>query len=47
MAHAEKQYIVKEVSDCLKDSSGVMVANFNNLKVVDLDYLRRKNLNSN
>jgi len=42
MAHLEKQYIVKEVSDCLKNSAGILVANFNNLKVVDIDSLRRK-----
>lgn len=42
MAHLEKQYIVKEVSDCLKNSAGLLVANFENLNVVDIDSLRRK-----
>ena len=42
MAHLEKQYIVKEVSDCFKKSAGLLVANFNKLKVVEIDYLRRK-----
>ncbi len=42
MAHVEKEYIVKEVSECLKKASGLMVTNFTNLKVVDIDSLRRK-----
>ncbi|MFH1094399.1 MAG: 50S ribosomal protein L10 [Candidatus Omnitrophota bacterium] len=42
MAHVEKEYIVKQVSECLKNSSGLIVANFNKLKVVDIDSLRRK-----
>ncbi|MCG2711715.1 MAG: 50S ribosomal protein L10 [Candidatus Omnitrophica bacterium] len=42
MAHVEKKYIVKQVSECLKNASGLMVANFNKLKVVDIDSLRRK-----
>lgn len=42
MAHVEKEYIVREVSDCLKNASGLMVANFEKLKVIDIDSLRRK-----
>ncbi len=42
MAHVEKEYIVKEVTECLKNASGLMVANFDKLKVVDIDSLRRK-----
>ena len=42
MAHQEKEFIVKEVSDSLKNSAGVMVANFNKLNVIDIDILRRQ-----
>ncbi len=42
MAHIEKEYIVKEVSECLKDAAGLMVANFDKLNVVDINSLRRK-----
>ena len=42
MAHVEKEYIVKEVSECLKNSSGLIVANFSKLKVIEIDSLRRK-----
>ena len=42
MAHIEKEYIVKEVSECLRNSSGLMVANFDKLKVIDIDSLRRQ-----
>ncbi len=41
MAHVEKEYIVREVSECLKNGSGLMVANFDKLKVIDIDSLRR------
>ncbi|MFH1460287.1 MAG: 50S ribosomal protein L10 [Candidatus Omnitrophota bacterium] len=42
MAHLEKKYIVKEVSDYFKKSSGLIVANFNKISVVAMDSLRRK-----
>ena len=42
MAHQEKEYIVKEVSDSLKNSAGVMIANFTKLNVIDIDILRRQ-----
>jgi len=42
MAKLEKQYMVKEVTDTFKKSSGVIVTNFEKLSVVEIDDLRRK-----
>ena len=42
MAHVEKEYIVKEVSECLKNAAGLMVAKFDKLNVVNINSLRRK-----
>ncbi len=41
MAHFEKQLMVKEVREKLKDSSGVILSNFQRLSVVEMDELRR------
>jgi len=41
MAHFEKECMVKEVSESLKDSSGVIITNFTKLDVVALNSLRR------
>jgi large subunit ribosomal protein L10 len=42
MAHLEKEYIVKEITNRFKNSSGLIVANFDKVGVVDIDSLRRK-----
>ncbi|MBI4845730.1 MAG: 50S ribosomal protein L10 [Candidatus Omnitrophica bacterium] len=42
MAHIEKNYMVKQINQHLKDASGLIVANFENLKAVEINALRRK-----
>ncbi|MFH2137949.1 MAG: 50S ribosomal protein L10 [Candidatus Omnitrophota bacterium] len=42
MAHLAKEQMVTELKNCLKDSSGVFITNFNKLDVVEIDSLRRK-----
>ena len=42
MARIEKKYMVEEVKNCFENASGVIVTNFDKLKVVDIDELRRK-----
>jgi len=41
MAHFEKECMVKELSKNFKDSSGLIVTNFDKRSVVDIDILRR------
>ena len=42
MAHLEKEYIVKEITTRFRNSSGLIVTNFDKVGVVDIDLLRRK-----
>jgi large subunit ribosomal protein L10 len=42
MAHLEKEYIVKEITTLFRNSSGLIVTNFDKMGVVDIDSLRRK-----
>ncbi len=42
MAHFEKEYIVKEVSDSFKNAEGLIVSNFEKISAVEIDSLRRK-----
>jgi len=42
MAHLEKKYMVKEITSRFKNSSGLIVTNFDKVGVVDMDLLRRK-----
>lgn len=42
MAHLEKEYIVKEITTLFRNSSGLIVTNFDKMGVVDIDFLRRK-----
>ncbi|MBU1087081.1 MAG: 50S ribosomal protein L10 [Candidatus Omnitrophica bacterium] len=42
MAHLEKEYMVEEITNRFKNSSGLIVANFEKVGVVDIDSLRRK-----
>ena len=42
MAHISKENMVAKLKDCLQNSSGLMVTNFDKLNVVDVDKLRKK-----
>ncbi|MCP4649538.1 MAG: 50S ribosomal protein L10 [PVC group bacterium] len=42
MAHLAKEHMVAEFKDCIKDSSGLIITNFNKLKASEIDSLRRK-----
>jgi large subunit ribosomal protein L10 len=42
MAHLSKEYMVKQITDRFKNSSGLIVTNFDKVGVVEIDSLRRK-----
>ena len=42
MAHLSKEYMVKQITDRFKKSTGLIVTNFDKVGVVEIDSLRRK-----